>query len=308
MPGDGSFSIDDHLLRFQSGEGTLDADAISDYIKANPECHDRVAEFFRLIDVPESEYLDETLDELTENIYNLCKALVKEGPAEKQQDHENIRFLEEPEAADHYIDEGDEIVADVQDYAGHDQVRGESMDNLLDEMKRSTAEFDLVLDLLQKGIDLKGRWSADCRNLKGILYLSEEQTEQAEVCFRDVIAMRGVDLYLRTVQVHAMNNLSYICCMNSKIDEAIKLAIRSRALAEETGIDTFSCRFGLMYFYMLRDQDGDIAHATEEISSMLGSDGKKEEFARCLKLPSNKEIRHLFENHGLDDQFSVLKD
>ncbi len=113
MAGDSSFSIDEHLERFKGGQGALDADAISEYIKSNPDCHDRVAEFFRLIDVPESEYLQETLDELTENIYNLCKALVKEGPEEKKQDHETIRFIEEPEAADHYIDEGDEIVADV---------------------------------------------------------------------------------------------------------------------------------------------------------------------------------------------------
>ncbi len=308
MSSDSPFSIDEHLERFQNGQASLDAQAISDYIKANPDCHDRVAEFFRVIDVPESEYLQETLDELTENIYNLCKALVNESPADQQQDHENIRFLEQPEAVEHYIDEGDEIVADVQDYTGHDQVRGASMDNLRDTMQRSKSEFDLVISLLQRGIDLDGRWSADCRNLKGILHLSKEQTEEAEVCFRDVIAMRGVDLYLRTVQVHAMNNLSFVCCVKKRMDEAVKLAVRSKVLAEETNIDTFSSQFGLMYFYLLRNQDGDLANAVQEIVSMLEKDDRRDEFARCLRLPSNKEILDLFESNGLHEQFPILGD
>ncbi len=308
MSGSDSFSIDDHLERFKSGQSPLDAGAISDYIRANPSCHDRVAEFFRLIDVPESEYLQETLDELTENIYNLCKALVIEGPEEKKKDHETIRFMEEPQEADHYIHEGEEIVTDVQDYAGHDQVRGESMDNLRDTMKRSKSEFDLVLNLLQKGIDLNGRWSADCRNLKGILYLSEDRNEEAESCFREVIALRGVDLYLRTVQVHAMNNLSYICRMAGKLDEAITWATRSRVLAQETEMDTFSSRFSLMFFHLLRGREGDRDKAVQEIEAMVANPEHHREFLRCLALPSNREILDLLCSHGLNDQFSVPAD
>ena len=66
------------------------------------------------------------------------------------------------------------------DYAGNDKVRGESMDDLRETMHRSKGQFNLVLGLLQNGVDLAGRWSADCRNLQGILYLSEERTEEAE--------------------------------------------------------------------------------------------------------------------------------
>ncbi len=300
--------LEKHLERFVEGRETLDADAISDYIKANPDCHDQVAEFFRLIEVPESGYLQETLDDLTENIYNLAKALIKESPAEARADHENIRFMAQPEAADHYLAEGDEIVADVQDYTGDDRVRGESMNGLRDCMKRSRSEFDLVMSLLQKAIDLGGRWSADCRNLKGILHLSKEDLTAAEACFRAVIRTPGADLYLRTVQVHAMNNLAYICAMNESLDEAVRWAGKARVLSEECGMDLFSSRFGLMYFYLSRQGEGDLDLAAREIEAMMADGRSRDEFLRCLKLPSNRAIMDLVLASGLDGRFAILSE
>ncbi|MCB9833628.1 MAG: hypothetical protein H6807_14255 [Planctomycetes bacterium] len=307
MTADDRSFIESHLERFVAGHEKLDPEAISDYIKANPECHDQVAEFFRLIEVPESGYLQETLDDLTENIYNLAKALIKESPEENRADHENIRFLEQPEAAEHYVAEGDEIVADVQDYAGDDEVRGESMDGLRDCMRRSRSEFDLVMVLLRRAIDLEGRWSADCSNLMGILHLSHENLDEGEACFRAVIGLRAPDLYLRTVQVHAMNNLAYVCAMKAKLDEAILWATRARVLAEECGVEAFGTRFGLMYFFLSRKHDGDLERAAAEIEAMLADPGSQAEFLRCLKLPSNKEILELVIGNGMDRRFSVIR-
>ena len=297
--------VEEYLDRFAAAKRELDHDAISDHVKLCSSCYERMAQFFRMLEVPESEYLAETIDDLTLSIYNLAKSIMRQPTSEQEDEasHENVLFVTQPEAPSHYVEEGAEIASEVQDYTGQDDVRGESMEHVREIMERPRHEVDFLLHLLDRGIALGGCYSNDCRNLKGILLLSEGEKEAAEKELRAVIAAPNADLYLRSVQVHAMNNLSWICSDRGDVNEAIKWATRSRVLAEECDLDQFSSRFALMFFYLQRNADGDGRAASAEVEAILASDTGRKEFMRCMTLAANAEIKQLFLARGLDERF-----
>ncbi|HGY92954.1 MAG TPA: hypothetical protein ENK43_17460 [Planctomycetes bacterium] len=297
--------VEDYLGRFAGRQDELDHEAISDHVKTCSSCYELMSAFFQNLDVPESGYIRETVDDLTLSLYNLAKALMRQ-PAAKEEDPdlENVLFVSNPDASpDHYKEEAVEITEDVEDFTGRDDFRGASMEGMRNLMARSRREVDLLLSLLDRGIALEGQYSWDCRNLKAILLLTEERLEDAERELRAILALRGADVYLRSVQVHAMNNLSYVCSMKGDLGEALKWATRSRVLAEECNLDPVPCRFSRMFFLLKRDGPGDRDAAREEVRAILERDGGLEELQNCLALPSNKEIRELFVAKGLARDF-----
>ncbi len=263
-------------------------------------------EFFRLMEVPETEYLDETLNDLTHAVYNFVKSLMAQAPADEEsaERHDNVRFVQQPGDSAEYVLEGKEMIDDVQNFAGSDQVRGASMEGIRDLIERSQEEFEFAISLLEKSANLGGEFSLDCLNLKGILYLERSGFDEAELAFNAVITAKRGDLYTRKVQAHAMGNLAYTCIAMKRLDEAIVWATRSKALAEETSLDHFGARFGLAYGYLLRDFDGDLELARQEFEALSATPESRKVLAASLKLESNQEIRELFVRHGFETQES----
>jgi tetratricopeptide (TPR) repeat protein len=297
-----------YLDGVRDGERDFDHEHVSAMLAHCPSCVSRVAEYFQVLDVAESGYLNETIDDLTKALYDLVKALMK-SEANRQRDldeHENVLFVDAPGDAEEIAQEGDEMIDDVQDYVGSDQVRGESMESLRLLIDESKERFDATVVLLQRAVDLDGHFSLDCRNLLGILHLKHGDAVAAEACFREVIRRGGQDLRARTVQVHAMNNLSFICGDRGELDEAIQLARKSRVLADETGIDPFGSYFGLMYFHLRRDAAGDLDHAAEAVEVLVAQDETHDNLKRCLGLASNAAIRDLIRDRGLADRYPSL--
>ncbi|MEZ6195268.1 MAG: tetratricopeptide repeat protein [Planctomycetota bacterium] len=301
-----------YLESVEGGTEVFDHEKVSAMIGGCPSCVARVADYFKVLEVPESGYLDETLDDLTLALYNLVKALMKRdearepaaGDAERR--HGNVLFVDEPGDADEHAQDGDEMIDDVQDYVGRDEVRGASMEGIRRLIEESQARFEAAEVLLRKAAELDGRFSLDCLNLLGILHLERGENAEAEATFREIIRRGGGDLEARKVQVHAMNNLSFLCVARTDVDEAINWARRSRALAEETGIDPFASRFGLMYFYLRRNQAGDLERAIEEVKGLVEAPKSLDALRRCLLLATNAEIRNLVETSGLTERFPAL--
>lgn len=293
----------EELEKFGSNRSAHDLDRISAHVNGCASCHEQLKSFFHLVGAPESDYLRETVDDLTEAIYNLVKALIKRPGDQNRSDYENVRFLTEPEDPDRYVEESAEMIDDVQDYTGSDTFNGESMEGIRNLIENSPADFRFARMLLQKAVDLDGRHSLDCRNLKGILYLEEERFDEAEAEFRGVVGAKPNDNYGRTVQVHALSNLAYVYRVRGDLDRAIRCAERSQALAEELGMDTFNPRFALAYFHLLRAAPSDLEAARAIVRSLTVSPEERACLTSALSVSANQEIKELYDKNGLTDEF-----
>lgn len=279
-------------------------DGISEHLKTCRSCFQRVADFFRLLKAPTSDYVKETIDDLALAIYNLVKSLVKSTPSDSgEESHENVRFTSEPGDASEYIRDGAEAIDDVEDFLGTADVAGENMESLRAMIEQSHRR--LAMKLLQKGVDLGGPYALDCRNLQGIIYLNANSLDEAEKAFANVIAAPPTDAYVRRVQMHAMINLAYVHHCRNGFDDAVKWADRSRALAEEIGLDAFTSRFGLAFFLMERNAPRDIDRAAQEIAKLIATEVGIKEFRRYIEMPSNKIIKDLFHSRGLAEKFAA---
>lgn len=275
----------------------MDLDQVGEHVNACPTCHERLSTFFRVMDAPSSEYLDQSLDDLTESIYNLAKALIKR-PTEDD-DHENVRFVNDPGEPATYIDQGNEVIDDVQDYTGSDSIRGNSMEGLRGLIDESSSAFDLPHELLQQGIDLNGAFALDCHNLRGILFLQDEKPELARREFQAVLDHTPVDTYVRSVQVHALSNLAYVQVGEQNHSEAIRSADRARVLAEECGLDPFNSIFAENYARLLRGEAGDLAAVRESLASLRENSAAAATLTAALTMENNAEIQALYAQHDL---------
>jgi tetratricopeptide (TPR) repeat protein len=288
----------------RKGTEADDVDRISDHVKSCAACFRRVGDFFRLMTPPTTGYLKESIDDLTLSVYNLVKAILKKAPADPgEEKHENLKFTQEPGDADQYVKDGAECIDDVEDYLGTDQVRGQSIETLRALMEQSHKQ--LAMDLLQKGVDLGGLYSWDCRNLQGVLHLYGGRLDDAERSFAQVVTAVHEDSYVRTVQAHSMINLAYVYQGKGRYDDAVKWGERSKALAEELNLSTFWSRFGLSYFYLLRDKPGDVERAGAEIEAMLASAALAVDFHCYINADANKVIRGLYDQRGLAERFRL---
>lgn len=286
-----------YLDRLASGQQELDHDVISDHVIFCSSCYDTVMNFFRLMEAPSSGYLEETVNDLTGAIYGLSKALIRDRSSEDDS-HQQIRYLSQPESTEHYMREGSEMIDDVQDYTGAEELRGSNTEDIREMIETSRErQVDIVVRLLDKAIELDGEFSADCLNLKGVLLISQSEFSEAEACFRAIMKRPRVDLYHRKLQLLAMNNLAYLRRIENDLDGAIKLAERSKVFAAEFDGDDFGSRFALMFFYLLRGAETDIDRAAEEVGSLTATESTREEFFRFLKLDHNSEIREIYERH-----------
>lgn len=275
-----------------------ESERVGDHVKTCRGCFERVADYFRLLKSNGPGYVDESIDDLTLAIYNLVKALLKKTPAKRDEEkHDNLRFYNEPGDASEYVKEGAEAIDDVEDFLGTDEVRGESMESIRALLETSCRE--LAEKLLQKGADLGGRYSLDCRNLQGVLAVYSKNWDEAERAFAAVISAPAVEPYVRNVQSHAMINLAYVHQARKGYDDAVKWGRRAKSLAEELGLDTFCHRFGLAYFHLLRDGRGDLESANSEIDEMLADEKSARELRFFLALDQNKVIRELYSARGL---------
>ena len=291
--------VADYLEEF-GRRGALDVDTVGEHVAVCPDCYESMSQFFRVMEVPnaDDEYLDESLDDLTGAIYNLVKALTRNPPSDAT-NRDNVRFVFEPGDPSQYVREGAEVLDEVEDFTGQTEVRGVGTEVVRNLIGGSQKYFAFAVSLLDKAIALGGRNALDCRNLKGILELTDENLAAARECFQAVIAVPSADLAARGVQVHAMNNLAYVHQLEKRLDEAVHWARRSRGLAEELGVEPFDSCFALVYFLLLRGAEDDRVQANEALARIKAIEGGVEEFHRCLEIDSNLEIKKIYNDSGL---------
>src|SRR5262245_57573801 len=115
-----------YLDRFLSGgpKASPDLERISDHVGTCPSCCARMASFFRTIELPESSYLRETIDELALAIYNLAKAVIRDRPAASADETtENLRITQPGGgSAEENVQAGSEMIDDAEDYVGSSKV------------------------------------------------------------------------------------------------------------------------------------------------------------------------------------------
>ena len=301
---DGAMTIDcTHVASYLDSFGkpsanAAEVDGISEHVRDCRACFHRVADFFRLLKAPDTGYLRETIDDLTLAIYNLVKSLLLHTPPETDDDRrENLRFSRDPGEASQYIRDGAEAIDDVEDFLGSDNMQGESMESIRADLVQSHRR--LTAKLLQRGVDLGGLYSLDCRNLQGVLHLYAERLDEAERAFSAVVTAAVVDPYIRSVQVCSMLNLAYVYQRKRRFDDAVKWADRAKALACDIGNNPFPQSFGLAYFLLLRNRDGDDSRAAAEVGQILAQADTAIEFRRYLAMPTNTVIKDLFLNRGI---------
>jgi hypothetical protein len=102
----------------------FDTAALSGHAGACAACATRLAGFFRVLELPESAYLRETLDELAIAMHGLALAVIRERQ-DPEANTDNLVPVAAPEgAADELARQGTEMADDAEDWAGSSRVAG----------------------------------------------------------------------------------------------------------------------------------------------------------------------------------------
>ncbi len=106
------------LFLKEGGRAAAELDRVSEHVGTCPVCYARLSNFFRTVELPESSYLRETIDELALALYNLAKAVIRDRPARSEAEAtENLRITEPGGgSAEENVQAGVEMIEDAEDY------------------------------------------------------------------------------------------------------------------------------------------------------------------------------------------------
>ena len=293
----------------REARSTFEVEAISSHVSSCPACYQRLSVFFRTVELPESAYLRETIDELALALYNLAKAVIRDLPPASQDDNtENVIITEEGGGSVHEnLSAGVEMIEDAQDYAGSRSVAGMDLDALRDLLENTDTgrvlRIDLALDLFRRVTALPSRYEAEAWNWVGVLCTQKEDFDAAEEAFSRVLAAPDG---ARNTRSWAHCNLGYVHKHRGDLDRAIRSARRSVVLAEEDGKDPFFGRFAGLYFASLRQGEGDASTADGLIDDILRSPGGLERMRQALTLETNRPIDETLRGTGVYERFPGL--
>lgn len=302
-----------YLDRFLDG-GTrsgVDLEQVSDHVGTCPRCYVRLSHFFRTIELPESSYLRETIDELALSIYNLAKSVIRDRPPAGPDDAtDNLRITVPGGGTEtENVQAGVEMIDDAEDYAGSHRVAGVDLEALRSRLEDASTSrgmrIDLALGLFGCLTGLQSRYLAKAWNWIGALHLQKKDFDAAEAAFLKVLAAEGGD---REVRSFAHCNLAYVFKQKGDLDRAIRSAQRSVVFAGEDGGDPYFGRFAEIYFRLLRGQEGDAAAARALLAQIQASPGGRAQWVGDLRLPSNEPVLSAIRNSPLAMDFPELRD
>jgi hypothetical protein len=282
-------------------EGTrkaFDVDQVSEHVRLCSPCYDRLAHFFRAIEIAPSDYLKETVDELCAAMYRLAGAVLRERRDPEDNTENVISVSGKPGGSTHeHVEHGQEMIADVEDYTGSGDVAGRDLGivrKLLDQAERKEErKVDLAIVLCEEITRFQTRHRSSALNLLGVLLLWRNRLKEAEAAFLQALSEPDVDDDSRIARASAHCNLGYAQQLNGDLEKAAKSERRSLALCEELGIDPFHALFGLFYFSLLRNEAG-VEDADDALSQLLALGDGKGRLRDMLALENNRPILEAF--------------
>jgi tetratricopeptide (TPR) repeat protein len=299
----------DYVTRYLDGfleeatRSTFDVEAVSEHIRLCSPCYDRLSRFFRTIELPESSYLKETIDELCVAMYRLAGAVLRERK-DPEDNTENVVPVSGGAAGtsrDH-VEHGHEMIADVEDYVGTDEVGGQNLGvvrKLFDQAERNEErKVDLAAVLCEEIARFPTRHRASALNLLGVLRLWRNRVAEAENAFVQALGEPDHDDDSRIARASALCNLGYAQQLRGDVEKAAKSERKSLALCEELGIDPFHALFGLFYFSLLRDEAG-LADARDALGRLLVLEDGRGRLRDMLALENNRPILDAFRRSRL---------
>ena len=304
---DGCDYVSRYLERWlDEGERSrIDLDQVGSHASACPLCYQRLSAFFRTIDLPESSYLKETIDELAFSLLNLARAIIRDGPEEGEDASAVIAITREGGgSAEENVESGSEMIEDAEDYAGSARVGGmdlaELRAQLADIEQGAGLRNDLALDLFHRVAELKSRYEAEAWNWIGALHYGAERLDEAEAAFLKALSRRDG---IHEVRSFAHCTLAYIFKHRGDLDRAVLSARRSVVLAEEDGKDPYFGRFAELYLRLLRDADEDGAQIREVALTLKATDWDR--FRGDIAAAANAPVLEAYLRSPLASEFPV---
>ncbi len=284
---------------------SFDLERVSQHIQGCRPCYDALGGYFRAIDLPESAYLRETIDEMCLAMYRLAQTVLKERH-DPEDNTDNVVPVEgevEGSARDH-AQYGREMIEDAEDFVGSSEIQAgcdlEDVRRVLDDVPGSQdRKVDLAIGICTEITRFNTRHLATAYNMIGVLRLWRNQLDAAEADFMRVLSLPDGDDSARSARAFAHCNLGYVRQLKGDVEKAIQSAKRSVGLCEELGVDPFHGLFALMYFHLLQKTDTGHAKAKGVIARILGLDDGKRRLESTLALENNGPIRDAFRASGL---------
>jgi len=213
----------------------FDLQAVSEHVADCTDCHAGLTRFFRTVELPDSEYLKETIDELALALYNLAKAIIRDLPASGPDDEtEGVHITEEGGGSvDENLEAGREMIDDAEDFTGSSRVGGMDLEELRGVLQSPDVSrimrIDLALDIFARVTSMPSRYESEAWNWMGVLFCQKGELDRAEGVFLRVLGARSP---ARNVRSLARCNLSYVHQQRGELDLAIREAtVRSRLAA-----------------------------------------------------------------------------
>jgi tetratricopeptide (TPR) repeat protein len=286
----------------------LDLNRVGDHAAQCARCYTRLSHFFRTVQLPESSYLRETIDELALSVLNLARAVIRDRPPDVSEEEAAVLAITEEGggSADENVNSGNEMIDDAEDYAGSSLVGGtdlESIRRLLgDATQAAGLRVDLALELFSRVTELDSRYAAQAWNWIGALRYRQERLDESEAACLKVLSLQEG---LREVRSFAHCTLAYIFKQRGDLKQAIKAARRSVVLAEEDGKDPYFGRFAEVYFRLLRDDPEDLAAARDALASIGKDKAGEQRFRDDLLARANAPVLEAFRRSPLSASFSL---
>ena len=294
----------------KASRSTFDLQRVSDHVSGCFSCLGRFNAFFRTMELPESAYLTETLDEMAKALYNLGKAIIRDRPPVNDDDvTENVVITEQGGGSvQENIEVGEEMIEDAEDYAGSSHVQGTDLEQVRELMSDAESSrkmrLDVALQIFSQVSTLETSHTSKAWNWVGVLHLQKEEFDQAEAAFRRALAAPDGAMEVRA-KAHC--NLGYVYKNRGDLDRAIKSSERAVVLAEEDGEDPYFGQFAAVYFRLLRSAENDEDAALAILRGFLDA-GQDRRFHDDLHLEANAKIREVFSRSVLGRQFPQLLD
>lgn len=276
----------------------FDAERVSEHVRLCSPCYDRLAKFFRTIELQPSTYLKETVDELCFAIYRLAGAVLRERK-DAEDNTENVVSVAGGQGGSsrEHVEHGNEMISDVEDFVGSAEVSGRDLGDvrrLLASAEQAEArKVDLAIVLCEEIRRYPTRHRASALNLLGVLHLWRSRLKDAEAAFLQALSEPDVDEDSRIARASALCNLGYAQQLAGDHEKAVKSAKRSRALCEELGSDSFHALFALLYFSLLRREAG-ADDARESLDALLALNDGRRRLQETFALENNKPILEAF--------------
>jgi len=290
----------------------FDVASLSEHAGGCASCATRLAGFFRVLEIPQSAYLRETLDELAIAMHGLALAVIRER-VDPEANTDNMVPVAAPEgASEDLARQGAEMVDDAEDWAGSSRVSGHDMAEFRDVIDDAARSRERKLDVAAKVCEAASRVATRhlprVLNLLGAVRLWQSDVDAAEAAFLRTLACRDADEDGRRAQVFAHVNLAYVQRQRRRWDAADLSARRAVALAEELGEDPLFGLFAQLCIAVDRVAESGVGAVERVVARLIALPSGTARLRDALALENNKPVRDALRDAGIGASHPALFD